>query len=532
MKRSSLTFLLVLATIVTFARVVNHEFVGWDDGDTIVQNPRLRPPRIEGVAYYWTHPAAGLYAPLTYTVWSTLAVLAEARTPAGDFELNPWVFHAASLMLHVLSAVVVLDLLRRLVGQDLPALVGAMLFALHPMQVESVAWASGLKDVLCGLLALVAIQQYVIFAQKQRRLHYMVALATLLLALLSKSTAMVVPLTIVVIDVWILGTPIRKSLRRVLPMVIVTIPFALIAWQVQKSYVSTLTPLWTRPLIAADSLGFYLCKLLVPWPLTVVYGRTPGTVVGSGAIYYMWILPALVCVALIVFRKRVPALVAAALVFVSGLLPVLGLTNFMMQTHSTVADHYMYLPMLGAALAAAWAVAQFERARIYATCGAALMACASLSFLQLGYWHDGVALFGHAVAVRPGNEDARIDLGHALAQANRLDEAIPHFQRAVQINPTSRASRELLTQALVFSGRYEEAIPHAEASLQLARADNGSDTAQIEFLLGRALSQLGRYDEAATHLAEATRQQPADKRLAAELESVRNRKMPSGTTRP
>jgi hypothetical protein len=523
--RRALTFLLIVATAVVFGRIVTHEFVGWDDPDTIAVNARLRPPSWQGVAWYWTHPAHGLYVPLTYSAWSALATVAQTRTAQASIELNPWLFHAASVLVHICCAATVMDVLRRLVGpnHDAAAFFGAMLFALHPLQVESVAWASGFKDVLCGLLSMLAIRSYVIYAQRERVAHYVVALALLLLAMLAKPAAIVVPAILGTIDLLVLRRPLPRVARAVLPMMVIVVPFAILARVVQVTHSSTHTPLWTRLLIAMDSLAFYMRKLLFPWPLTVMYGRTPTAAVSSGAIYYTWIAPAVVGAALLVARRKLPVLVAGAAVVVIGLSPVLGLTNFMMQAHSTVADHYMYLPMFGVSLAGAWGVARWESRGLRLICGIALLLLGLLSLLQAGYWRNSITLFEHAVAVTPENDDAINGLGNALAHAGRFPEAIARFERAAQINPQNRWTRELLTQALVFAARFEDALPHGHEALRLAAIEGETDTAQVRLLLGRALANLGRFQEAEEHLSDAARQQPHDKGLAAELDAVRRR---------
>src|SRR4051812_38443706 len=225
------------------------EFTTWDDYYTVQHNPRFDPPTLEKVARFWppvlsaktaaarngenltgrafganervrVNHVFGLYMPVTYTVWGVLAAVAQTRDESGALVLNPWVFHSANVALHAASALVAFALLRRLVGRDWPAAAGALLFGLHPVQVEPVGWVSGMKDVLCGLLSLVALWQYVEFAICDRRFaigeegvafipfdrqsqianrksqifHYLVASLGFLLALLSKPSAVTVPL--------------------------------------------------------------------------------------------------------------------------------------------------------------------------------------------------------------------------------------------------------------------------------------------------------------------------------------------------
>src|SRR5687768_10109588 len=149
--------LIFCAVVLTFGAVFTNDFVTWDDVLVIAGNPRFNPPTLEGVFWYWTN-SFELYVPVTYTLWGALAWLGQLDSPdASGSYINPWLFHATSVLLHATSALVVFMMLKRLCERPWPACAGALLFALHPVQAESVAWAAGMKDVLAGLLALVAL---------------------------------------------------------------------------------------------------------------------------------------------------------------------------------------------------------------------------------------------------------------------------------------------------------------------------------------------------------------------------------------
>src|SRR5947209_14020233 len=172
--RRSLVYplLLLVITILVFGRITTHDFTYWDDAGTIHHNPRLNPPTVKNVLWYWGHSELGLYMPVTYSVWGALAAVARLNEPDEfGIALNPWLFHVVSLIVHVGSVILVFQILRRLIGRDGPSFAGALLFAIHPQQSEAVAWASGLKDLLCGFFALLAIWEYMRFSDEsaQRR---------------------------------------------------------------------------------------------------------------------------------------------------------------------------------------------------------------------------------------------------------------------------------------------------------------------------------------------------------------------------
>jgi hypothetical protein len=413
--------LIIALTLLTFARVPTAEFVRWDDRGTLHQNPRLNPPTWSHLAAYWREwdrGEHGLYVPVTATVWTALAAVGRVDPPdLAGVALNPWVFHGASVIVHVISAVLAFQILNRLIGSPVAAMLGAMIFAVHPVQVEPVAWASGLKDVLSGMLALAAILAYVIAAQRSQqrgaRVTYVVAIVMALLAMLAKPSAVMVGPICFVIDALLIRRSARRATLAVLPMLIIALPIALIARHVQQVNDVPSVALWNRPLVALDAITFYLVKLVTPWNLVIDYGRRPEVILGRRLLIVSALVPIVVTALLLRWRRREPA--AGALIFLLALLPVLGLATFQFQQFSTVADHYLYLAMLGPALLIAWFVA--GRGRIArAIAAAVVLLLAARSFHQTGYWHDDFALLPHVLRVNPRSFAVTSNLGGAYQQ--------------------------------------------------------------------------------------------------------------------
>ena len=412
--------------VLAFARLVGCSFTDWDDQGTIWQNPRLNPPTLAAVEFYWRAWGAKapgqLYTPVTYTAWAAVAAVSEAT--AG--RLSPAVFHGANVGLHAVTAVLVYGLLRRLVGRPWPAAGGALLFALHPVQVEPVGWASGTKDVLCGLFAVAALWAYVAAVgttrRSRRRGLYAAATGLFVLAMLSKPTAMMVPPMAAAIDVLVLRRPVGKAARWLWPWAVLMIPCALQARAAQPADWASPVPAWTRPLVAADAVAFDVAKVAWPAHLCVDYGRRPAVVVAAGAVYWTWLVPAAVAGLLVWRRDRV--LAAAAALCVLPLAPVLGLVPFDFQLYSTVADHYLYLPMVGVALAAAWGLAHVSP-RPWVVRGvvggavAVLVALGVRSAAQEPTWRDTTSLFTQVLAVNPGSFAACDQMGYVRSTAAR-----------------------------------------------------------------------------------------------------------------
>jgi tetratricopeptide (TPR) repeat protein len=560
--------------LVVFWQVSRFEFVAWDDGLHIYENPYLQSVTFDNILAFWRRPYAELYIPLTYTLWALTATLARGglANPSGGAPFDPQVFHLLNLLVHLLNVLVVWRIVRLLLSRTLrqeqpgaaaPSLThiewaacgGALLFAVHPIQVEAVSWATGFKDILCGFLSSIAVWQYLVYAgrsaaarasgraprgQAQQSLgHYWLATGAFVLALLAKPAAVVVPVVVWLLDTW--GWP--QTWRQRLPALLAWLGLAVL-WGVFTSQVQPpapnffITPLWARPLIAGDTVTFYLYKLVVPIWLGPDYGRTPEVMLSQGWVWLTGLVPWGLAVWLWYKRTRLSWLVTTVAVLVAGFLPVLGLVPFAFQAYSTVADRYMYIAMLGPALALAWVLGQPHRRWLVIGSVAVLSLLAIRSAWQTHYWHDTVSLFEHALTVNPRSFVAYNTLGVVLAAQNRLGEATRSYSEALRLWPRYTQAHNNLGNALSRQGKLEEAIQHYTEALRLkpnfAEAHNNLGAALAEqgriaeavkhyttalrlqpayprahYNLGNALSRQGKLEEAMQHYTEALRQQPA-----------------------
>jgi hypothetical protein len=507
---------LIIVTVATYGRVCENQFTWWDDPRTIHHNPRFNPPSGKLIRETWVKPVDGLYVPVTYSYWGALAFLAEEDgTDALGIHLNPRVFHAGSLALHVLSVLVAFAILKLLSDNVLASAGGALLFALHPVQVEAVAWASGAKDLLCGLLSLMAIYQYVQFARLARgrdasredaagnpprptprrlRFTYGSGAVLLVLAMLAKPSAMVVPVIVALLDLLVIGRPWRKVAWSAGGWAVVVVPFAAIARIVQTIDDMPVAALWQRPFIAADAIAFYLSKLLWPTGMTPDYTRRPEAVfrmAGGAWPYLIWIVPASLAAWAWHGRRARPWALAGLALFVAGVGPVLGLAPFQFQFTSSVADHYLYVSMLGPALVLTWALVRFRSRAVLIGCGAALAALAVRSNDQLGHWRSEMALWTHTMAVAPNSFVARAnlaaDLGRAgflagleardLRDAGKTDDAAK--LEAERLGYHTRAV-ELLEEAIAINPGYTVARHNAWVNyLRLKRYDKAAENLEV-----------------------------------------------------
>lgn len=548
--------MIAIAVVLVFFPVCDHSFVVYDDYENIARDVRMNPPTFENIVAFWKAPYLYLYVPLTYTAWTLLAMSARRVAPDSmGLRIDAGPFHTFNLFLHVMTAVVVYRLLLRLVKRPWAAAMGALLFALHPLQVEPVAWATGTKDVLSGLLALIALWQYIAFAQQSfeptpdvhapphRRLHYAVATIAFVLALLSKPSAVVVPLMAVVIDLVLLRRKLMQALISTGPWFALAAACALFTRHVQPVRATTIAagPLWARPLLATDAIAFYLYKIVWPLHLMPQYDHTPQAAIERGWIYWAWIAPAIVATLAILFRKRFAAGAAALALLVAGTLPVLGLAPFQFEEISLVADRYVYLAMIGPAiaLASALAIARRSNRAILACCSVWLLLLGVRTFFQTLYWQDTRTLFEHELAVNPRSDiaynnlanyylfrgDSQTALGYArqlvekfprladgylvmgaiLAGENRPEEAIEYLRKGLALDPHDLNGLTNLAGLLAQTGRTQEARQVTDTVLAYA-PENG----QAHLNLAIMLAQQGKIDQALPEFAAAARCNPED----------------------
>jgi tetratricopeptide (TPR) repeat protein len=520
---------LLVITCVALGRICVHDFCLWDDQMTIAENAWLKPPTIAAFIHYWAHPEGGLYIPLTYTAWLLIASVAQISANDNAIALNPWLFHSASVAVHLIAVVIAYRIIRLLGFAPMAAFCGAAVFAIHPLQVEAVAWTSGFKDVLAGTLALLAISHYVRFAQpgssgNRAISHYVLAVIAFVLALLSKPGVMALPLALLAIDRWIIKRDWPAVLRSIAPLILAAAPFAVMARLFQDASRTPMPPIWIRPLIACDALAFYLGKLIWPLWLGFDYGRSPSMVVQHGWCWWDWIFPVAVAILLVTARRRSLILCAGAVIFLAGCLPVLGFTAASFEFFSTTADHYLYVSMFGVALAAAWCFSRFALP-MRAVALVLIATLAALSYRQAGFWSDDITFFLHDTQVNPGSFVAWSDLGQVYERLHDLPDAADSFRRALACNPHDSLSQGSLADVLNQAGQTDQAVVAARKAveMQTEHPELRYNWPQDNALLGELLYDKGDYHDALPYLQTAAPLEPLDRLLQHDLTDARSR---------
>jgi tetratricopeptide (TPR) repeat protein len=507
---------LILAVLVVFGRSLLADFVDWDDNSLIYQNKNFNPPTWEGLAHHWNPDYPGnlkLYEPLVFTTWWGLAQI--GQLDVADMlgaKLNPMVYHAANLIVQSLAAMIVLAILMEVGIRPWPAFAGALLFAIHPIQTEVVAWATGMKDLLSGTFALLAIWQYFLAAKspsvRTQRWRYALASLAYLGALLSKAPMAVVPLIVAAFDLVLLKRPLRTIATWVTPWLILACLIFYIAGREQHDLV-TVGPFWMRPFLAADALAFYEYKFFLPLQYCINYGRNFHAVMTNPdlhhPLYWTWIFP--VATGLLIWKMRQATLTLAGAVFLLGVLPELGLRTFNFEAASIVADRYLYLSMLGAALALGWLLNAHPGNTTSRVVAVILVALGIRSYVQAGVWHDSGVLFHHTLWMNPDNAPANRGLAGFEDRLANFD--IEHGQMAAAEGDSAAAAENLQLAAAA----YRESVEHRRIYIQMK-----PEIGEAYLDLSSELQKLGAFDPAAFNESVAVLEEMRSRQAAGQIE--------------
>jgi len=511
--------LLVLTTLAAFWPALSGGFVNWDDKTNIVDNFSYRGLRWTQLKWMWTTYHMGHYQPLS---WMTLGL---------DYLLwgmDPFGYHLTNVLLHGLNGVlfyfVALRLLRAAVGEtpgeslDRWALLAALLFSVHPLRVESVAWVTERRDVLSGSFYLATILFYlkscaepsVRAADRSRR----AALACFLLSLLSKGIGMTLPVALIILDIY----PLRRiGLPGVFwekaPFAALALPFAVVAFLAQEhtgviAHFASVGVVERLELSAFGSV-FYIFKTLAPFHLIPLYARAANFYPWSPSFVGSIVAVAAIAVLLFAARRRWPALPVAGAYYLITLSPVLGVV---LSGIYVAADRYSYLPCLGwAVLAAGAGRAVYKRS---GETGKAMLMCAlsliivglvALTRAQCGIWHDSVALWQATLSIEPRSAVARNNLGTALARTGREAEGMTQFQSAIEIDPHYAEAHNNLATAWVHQEKFDEAVTEYRKALEV---DPAYSMARNN--LGAVLAAEGKFAEAEAEYRRALAANPDD----------------------
>ncbi len=504
---------LVAVTLAIFWQVHRHEFVYFDDGVYVTQNPHIQSGlTLKGMIWAFSTTYAEFWHPLTW-----LSLMADYQVHglhAGSYLLT-------NLFLHVLSALLLFWLFNRMTGAVWKSAFIAALFALHPLRVESVAWVAERKDVLSAFFWMLTLCLYVYYTEKPALRRYLLVLLCFACGLMSKPIVVTLPLVIIILDYWplnrlqadshrpsaakVVGIIPSWQFKEKIPLFILSALFSVVTLYAQGGK-SDVHPLALRIANAPVSFMTYLEKIFWPRDMALIYTFPEHLPVWqvSGAV----LLVILITAAFIYAMKRLPYLLTGWLWYAIAILPVIGIVTI----GDPMADRYLYLPSIGVSVMMAWGIPVLfprENSRRMILFPMAIVFLAILSMItwkQCGYWKNNESLSNHAFQVTRNNALLIMmhnNLATSLDNEGKVIEAIDHYSEAIRLKPDYAYAYNKRATLYGKIGQYRQAIDDYSEAILIQ-----PDYALAYNNRGNTYVGLGQYQMAIEDYNEAIRLKP------------------------
>jgi tetratricopeptide (TPR) repeat protein len=512
---------LALVTLAAYEPLRLNGFLHYDDDEYITENPNVvKGITRDSVVWAFTRPHFHMWHPVTSL---------SHELDCQFFGLNPFCHHLTSLLFHVANVLLLFWVLKRMTGAVWLSAFVAAVFAVHPLQVQSVAWAAERKTVLSGFFWLLTMIAYVRYTQRPHIRTYLLVVLMCCLALLSKPTAVTLPFALLLLDYWPLGrfkwapkyaggnmspaesagiNPRRCSAFHLViekvPLLVLSAVVSIITYIVQQSGNVLISverlPFKARLMNAATSYFGYIIKIFYPDNLAVIYPYPKTFALSSVALLIA------IIVLLVFLARRRPWVTFGLLWYLGTLIPVIGIVQ---AGDQAMADRYTYLPSIGIFIIVAWGAAELGAKRRYGRIGLAVSAVALIVVLsvctrsQLKYWKNDSVLFKHAIAVTGNNSRAHQGYAKAMLRRGKYDEAAEHYKDALEIEPGSYTVQAALGAVLLQQGKTDEAAACFRIALQLK-----PDFPFALSNLGVLLAGQGKVDEGVAYIERAINSDP------------------------
>ena len=533
-----------MTSLIAFGRIVGNDFINFDDPHYITENNYVKSGvNLESIKWAFTSSHAANWHPLTW-----LSHMLDWQL----FGANASVHHLVSLLLHIGGTILLFLFFNKTTGLLWPSAFVAALFALHPLRVESVAWASERKDVLSMFLGLSSIYAYAYYVESSKLSRYFISLILFALSLMAKPMLVTLPFVLLLLDYWplerwqkafqpglspvssdsclvkkkdkprrvdsakekIISMPLRNRAKIISPLLWEKLPFIILV------LVSCILTIWAQHVAIAplEKLPFldrilnaivsyvqYLMKIF--WPVDLAIFYTYRQYLPSWQVFGAASILLGISISVIYAIKKAPFLFVGWFWYLGTLIPVIGLVQVGKQS---IADRYTYFPSIGIAIILAWGIGYLmpkEKLRKMILIPAAVIVFAGLTFLtwqQCGYWKNSISLFTHVLQATKDNYLAHINLGAALVAEEKKEEAIVHYREAFEINPTSSLALTNLCMSLVAEGKTEEAIAYYFAAIKI-----NPDHITAHYNLAEVFVKQNKLDQAIKHFREAVRINPS-----------------------
>ena len=522
---SFIAAILILITAAAYENVRNHEFINFDDDIYITDNQIVTEGlTLKGITWALGFNERGYWQPLTW-----LSHMLDCEI----YGLKPGGHHLTNFMIHLINTLLLFWTLYRMTGRVYRSALVAAFFALHPLNIESVAWIAERKNLLSTFFWMLCLLSYKRYAENPKPDRYMLTLILFVLGLMVKPMLVTLPFVLLLLDFWPLkrlkfgqlqeysheeprGQARKMQSNDVSKLIVEKIPFFVFAlgsvWLsiASTQHINNMIALNTVPMTlrignALVSYVSYIGKMIWPFKLAVYYPHPESIplwqVTGAGLL-----LAAATGLFLFLINRK-PYLAVGWFWYLGTLVPVIGIVQG--GVWPEMADRWAYVPLIGLFVLIAWVVPdslkkwQFAKPMMAITAIAVIVSLFFITKSQLQHWKNSKTLFEHALKVTTENTVAHNNLGNALLQESKIEKALEHFRAALRIEPKHAGANNNVGNALMKLGRVEEAIDHYLESIKIDPL-----TPEIHNNLAIALNEQERKEESILHLREALRLKP------------------------
>ncbi|KJU84108.1 Tetratricopeptide TPR_2 repeat protein [Candidatus Magnetobacterium bavaricum] len=460
----SIVLALLLLTLVVYYRVGFNDFINCDDPQYVTDNPMVNIGlSVEGVLW--------AFKTTFFVNWHPLTWLSH-MLDVSIYRLNPGGHHLTNLIIHMINTVLVFYVLFRMTAERWQSAFVAAMFAVHPLTVESVAWISERKNVLCTMFWLLTMLAYHNYARLDdapftgiRLRKYLLVLLLFALALMAKPMAVTLPFVLILMDVWPCRRFTYTRIAEKIPFFVLCAISSMITYVVQKEAHAvqplSMLPLANRVFTATVNYVQYLYMMINPGKLAIFYPYPYNMPLWEPCVAFVLLLA--ISIYALVSGPRRPYFIVGWLWYVGTMVPVIKLVQ---TGREAIADRYTYVPLIGIYIIMAWGSAEllqnsrFKRPVLAAIAAVMLVSYGSMTWASTGHWKNSLTLFKHAIDAVEDNYQAYNNYGNALIDDDRLDEAIGYFAKGIELKPDSAELRNSMGDALTRQGKFEEAMIH------------------------------------------------------------------------
>ncbi len=509
---------LAAMTWLIFGQTLAHDFVNYDDELYVYDNAKVGAGlSLQNIGWAFTHTVCANWHPLT-VISHMLDCQVYGLKPAGH--------HFTNVLLHTIAVILLFLVLRQMTGTLWRSAFVAVLFAIHPLHVESVAWISERKDVLSAVFFMLTLGAYTRYIRTLSLTSYLFVLLFLTFGLMSKPILVTVPFVLLLLDYWPLKrfasetpgksghrrrTGGRVDFRRIflekIPLLFLSFASCLATVLAQRHFIDPIDKLSLAERLgnAAVAILVYLRQLVWPFGLSVFYPH-PRHSLSLVQVSMAALLLLAITIASFVYRRKHPYFLTGWFWFLGMLVPVSGIVQVGTQAH---ADRYTYLPQIGLYVLGTWFVADIvssgrnQRVLLGTAMVSSIVILMWSAWKQTSYWHDSRTLWTHALDVNPQNDTAHNGLCNLALRQNRFEEAVFHARKALEVRPHSADAHNNLGLALLGTGQKTEALIEFRKVIETSPV-----RPRVHYNLATLLSDSGQLDEAIAEFRKELQVQP------------------------